>query len=142
MSVYLLHHFLTEARAVSEKGSYENICRVLSTNSAPNLAKSAITLVLPGREYPGIPDTITQSITTVGSVHGQPDDLSKLGHAWFRLFGQGLREGWFSGHLYQVVKGGLAGVAEGLNNLKDGKASAVKYVYRVAETEGVGESKI
>jgi NADPH:quinone reductase len=128
---------LTALRTVSEKGSYQNICQVLSQKGG-----AAITLVLPGKKYDEIPSSITQSITTVGSVHGQPDDLALLGFAWYRLFGQGLREGWFSGHPHEVVAGGLGGVVEGLNNLKDGKASAVKYVYRVAETEGISASKI
>jgi NADPH:quinone reductase len=122
--------------AVSEKGSYQNIAQVLDPDHG------RITLVLPGKEYPEIPKGIKQNITTVGSVHAFPDDLRDLGYAWFRLFGLGLREGWFSGHPYEVVPGGLGGVGTGLQNLRDGKASAVKYVYRVAETEGLDSSKL
>ena len=120
---------------MSEKGSYQNICKVLDPNGH-------ITLVLPGRKYPEIPESVHQTITTVGAVHGTPDDLSDLGFAWFRLFGQGLKEGWFSGHPYEVVPGGLAGVETGLRNLMNGKASAIKYVYRIANTEGIDKSKI
>jgi NADPH2:quinone reductase len=32
-----------------------------------------------------------------------------------------------------VVEGGLEGVEEGLRNLKEGKASAVKYVFKIGE---------
>ncbi len=119
--------------AVSEHNSYQNIVQVLDP-------RGHLTLVLPGKTYEGIPETINQSITMVGSVHGTPEDLSDLGFAWFRLFGQGLKEGWFSGHPYEVVPGGLAGVETGLLNLMHGKASAVKYVYRVEETPGIGTS--
>lgn len=121
--------------AVSEKGSYQNICKVLDP-------QGHITVVLPGRKYDEIPDTINQTLTTVGSVHGVPDDLSDLGYAWFRLFALGLKEGWFSGHPHEVVPGGLYGVQTGLENLQDGRASAVKYVYRINETEGAKRSKI
>lgn len=122
--------------AVSEKGSYQNISKVLDPEGGH------ISLVLPGKKYEGIPETVKTTVTTVGSVHGTPDDLSDLGYAWFRLFGQGLKEGWFSGHPHEVLPGGLRGVQTGLENLKDGKASAVKYVYRIEETEGLSGSKI
>jgi len=121
--------------AVSEKGSYENIVQVLDKDGH-------LSLVLPAPKHEGVPDTIKQTLTAVGSVHGVPDDLSDFGYAWFRLFSLGLKEGWFSGHPHEVVPGGLAGVQTGLRNLIQGKASAVKYVYRVEETEGAGKSKI
>jgi hypothetical protein len=47
----------------------------------------------------------------------------------------GLKDGWFTGHPYEVVSAGLNGVQTGLQKLMDGKASAVKYVYRIAETK-------
>ena len=118
--------------AVSEHGSVPNICKVLDPHGS-------ISTVLPGREYPEIKSTMKQTLTTVGSVHGVPDDLADLGHAWFRLFGNGLHEGWFTGHPYKVVPGGLQGVETGLRNLKDGKASALKYVYRIEETPGASK---
>lgn len=121
--------------AVSEKGSYQQITQVLDPHGH-------ITLVLPGKKYEGIPETVHKTTTTVGAVHGYPDDLTDFGYAWFRLFGLGLKEGWFSGHPYEVVPGGLGGVQKGLENLKDGKASAVKYVYRIDETAGLERGKL
>lgn len=122
--------------AVSEHGSSANIAAVLDPEGG------AVTTVLPGREHPEFGKGVKLTLTTVGSVHGVPDDLSGLGFAWFRLFGEGLRKGWFSGHPYEVVPGGLGGVGTGLNNLREGKASAVKYVYRIEETEGLEKSRI
>lgn len=122
--------------AVSEHGSSANIAAVLDPEGG------AVTTVLPGKEHPEFGKGVRLTLTTVGSVHGVPDDLKDLGFAWFRLFGEGLREGWFSGHPYEVVEGGLGGVEKGLNNLREGKASAVKYVYRIAETEGLEKSRI
>ena len=113
--------------AVSEKGSYVNASKALASGGK-------ITLVLPGREYSEIPETIHKSQTMVGDVHGPQTDF---GHAWFRLFSKGLQQGWFKAHPHTVIPGGLNGVQEGLKNLKDGKASATKYVFRIAETPGV-----
>ncbi|TKA62095.1 hypothetical protein B0A55_11835 [Friedmanniomyces simplex] len=115
--------------AVSEKGSYQNICQVLS----PSTGK--ITLVLPGKKYAEIPATIQQSLTTVGSVH---NDLKDFAYVYFRYISRGLEEGWFKAQPQEVVPGGLEGVQTGLEGLKEGRASAVKYVYRIGDTPGVG----
>ncbi|KAL8699871.1 MAG: hypothetical protein Q9224_001225 [Gallowayella concinna] len=129
--------------AVSEHGSYDTICKVLDHEAGQ------ITLVLPGNDYSAIPSSIKRTDTMVGAVH--PDmDLTQLqteaggetyhadfGYVMFRFFSRGLSEGWFRGHPQEVVPGGLAGISSALKNLKDGKASAVKYVFRLDETEGV-----
>lgn len=125
--------------AVSEKGSFQNICKVLAK-------ESKITLVLPGADYSDIPATIEKSLTMVGSVHidsseekvkaGMKLGASKdFGFAWFRLFSKGLQEGWFTAHPHEVVPGGLNGVEKGLANLKAGVNSATKYVFKIEDTE-------
>lgn len=125
--------------AVSDHGSYGYLCQVLDTKAPGG---SHLTTVLPGKKYEGIPEGVNLTTTQVGSVH-QPTNHD-FGYAWFRLFGQGMKEGWFKPHPHEVVKGGLAGVGEGLSRLQTGKVSAKKMVFRVAETEGVNfsESKI
>ncbi|KAJ9617178.1 hypothetical protein H2200_000899 [Cladophialophora chaetospira] len=124
--------------AVSEGSSYLNIVKALDPYGH-------ITFVLPG-DYKEVPSTVHKTITLVGAVHGNaiadsqhghPDMLSDFGYAWFRLFSVGLKDGWFTGHPYEVVPGGLHGVETGLRNLREGKASAVKYLCRIAETEGL-----
>ena len=129
--------------AVSDHGSYVNICKVLDHQTGK------ITLVLPYKEYKEIPSTVEQSFTSVGASHLESDTdpwQKKTGTstgnedfamAFFRYFGRGLQKGFFKGHPYEVVPGGLAGVEGALQNLKDGKASAVKYVFRIEDTEGV-----
>lgn len=129
--------------AVSEHSSYQNICEVLDHETGK------ITLVLPGREYKEIPETIEKSSTFVGAAHIEtdPDPWQKqtgtqtgneeFAQAFFRYFSRGLQKGYFKGHPYEVVPGGLAGIQGALQNLKDGKASAVKYVFRLEDTEGV-----
>ena len=115
--------------AVSEKGSYQNLTKVLEPEG------SKITLVLPGRDYSDIPENIEHSVTTVGSVHNESKDF---GYVYSRYLSKGLEEGWFRPQPHEVVPGGLEGVQTALQNLKDGKASAVKYVFRIADTPGVG----
>lgn len=123
--------------AVSEKGSYVNISTALDPNAG------SITLVLPpsggwDKKFEEIPSGVKQSTTNVGSVH---KDWKDLGFVSCRYFTRGLDEGWFRGQPQEVVPGGLGGIQTALENLRDGKASAVKYVFRIAETEGAGSGQ-
>lgn len=120
--------------AVSEKGSYLNIAKVLDTSGSGDDA-SRITHVLPKPKDWDPPQGITLGWTMVGCVHGTPVMQSDFGQAWFTLFGKGLKEGWLKAHPQEVIPGGLHGVETGLRNLKEGKASAVKYVFRIEETK-------
>lgn len=117
--------------AVSDHNSYTNILQVLDQHGH-------LSLILPGKTYEGIPETVHQSITQVGAVHGDPDDLWDFGFVCTRLISKGLKEGWLCGHPYEVIPGGLDGVQEGLEKLRDGKNSATKYVFRMEDTKGYG----
>ena len=137
--------------AVSEKGSVGNLGKVVDTNGGK------ITFVLPGKKYTDeLAVGIETSITRVGDVHGTPDDLWEFGFVHWRYIAKGLREGWFKPQPHEVVPGGmlfdmfillrclcadlgagLEGVQQGLQNLKDGKASAVKYIFKIADTPGL-----
>lgn len=46
-----------------------------------------------------------------------------------------LKEGKIRGHSPSVRRGGLRGVLEGLKELREGKVSGEKVVYRVEDTE-------
>jgi NADPH2:quinone reductase len=118
--------------AVSEHGSYTNIVQALEKDGA-------ITFVLPGKTYEGIPDTVKQSTTKVGDTH---EDAKDFAYVFYRYFAKGLDEGFFKAHPVEVAQGGLEGVEKALKNLKDGKASAVKYVFRIADTPGVKGQKL
>jgi NADPH:quinone reductase len=126
----------------SEKGSYENISKVLSRGST-------ISLVLPGKKYEEIPDHIHKIITSVSTAQKTEKEIAANGppplagpqlingdfcYAIFRWVFKSLAEGGYTAHPYEVIPGGLRGVEEGLTKLRDGKASAVKYVFRIAET--------
>ncbi|KAH7066376.1 chaperonin 10-like protein [Paraphoma chrysanthemicola] len=115
--------------ATSEHNSYTNIVQVLEP-------RGHLTLVLPGKKYEGIPESVRKTITSVGEAHKGDKDFAYL---YFRYLARGLAEGFFKPHPHEVIKGGLEGVEEGLRNLMEGKASGVKYVFRIGETSGVME---
>ena len=123
--------------AVSEHGSFQNISKILGRNEKG----SKMCNVLPGTDYSDVPKNIYQSLSMVGRVHGKNAQLGMntddqdFGYVFFRYMTRGLKEGWFRGHPYEVVPGGLDGVQEGLKRLKAGEASAKKFVYRISETK-------
>ena len=77
---------------------------------------------------------VEQFQLSVSSVHGDEKDF---GFAMYQLFGRGLQHGWIEPRPYEVVRGGLDGVERALVNLKAGKASAIKYILRIDETDGL-----
>ena len=119
---------------------------------ASALGKGKIATVIPGADLSKLPEGVKAEVTYVGTVHGatlpfaphprQAKTGTKVGDKEFAkaicgLVELGLEDGWFKGHPFEVRPGGLAGVGDALADLKAGKARAVKYVFRVGETEGV-----
>ncbi|KAH6696845.1 chaperonin 10-like protein [Plectosphaerella plurivora] len=95
-------------------------------------------------------DEVIGGVTVLGSncgtIHADKPDGANVGDAEFgaivyNLVSQGLAGDWFSGHPYQVVAGGLAGLEGALKDLEAGKASAFKYVLRIEETPGATAGK-
>ena len=82
---------------------------------------------------------INHKHTSVGRVHA---DLKDLGFVYSRFFGRALAAGTFKPHPVEVVPGGLAGIQGALANLRTGKAHGIKYVFRIAETEGYGQDAL
>ncbi|KAL3429878.1 GroES-like protein [Aspergillus tetrazonus] len=120
--------------AVGEHGSHQNLGAVMT-------APGEITTMLLRGDYLA-PEGIVMSQTIAGSVHmppaaGKTVEDNEFGAALFQFIGRGLAQGWFSGHPYRVRPGGLAGLQGALQDLRAGKASAIKYVVRIGETEGV-----
>ncbi|KAI1133363.1 GroES-like protein [Nemania abortiva] len=112
--------------AVSKPWSYANLFKVLANGAQITFVQDV--------EASEVPPQFEHSRTRVGSVH---QDAKDFGHVYFRYFARGLQEGWFKPQPQEVVPGGLGGVQQALENLRDGKANAVKYVFRIADTVGV-----
>lgn len=121
---------------VSDEASLKILSKVVSTENGKIMS------VVPKE------DEVSQGITVLGSnvghIHESAKEGFKVGNAEFgatiyNLISLGLADGWFSGHPYEVAKGGLAGLEGALKNLEAGKASAKKYVLLLAETPGVSK---
>ncbi|KAK7746533.1 hypothetical protein SLS62_009396 [Diatrype stigma] len=80
----------------------------------------------------------TPAYDTGDSLAGEASAGRDFAFVYFRYFARGLSEGWFKAQPQVVVPGGLGGVQKALEDLKAGRANAVKYVFRIAETEGLG----
>jgi NADPH2:quinone reductase len=59
-------------------------------------------------------------------------------HAFFSYLTFALQEGLLKGHPYEVLSSGLASIGEGMVGLRDGKNSGHKYLFRIADTPGLG----
>lgn len=109
--------------AVSEQSSFQVIGKVLDQTSG------ALSIVTPERPKQ-LPSTVRVEFSNVGSIHVTDKDF---GFVWSRMASRGLSEGWLRPHPHEIVSGGLEGIQTALNNLRSGKASAVKYVVRVTQ---------
>ncbi len=118
--------------AVSEKNSSLNLSKVLESSGTINT-------VMPWRDSEEFPTTVNHILTSVGRAH---KDLKDVGFVYSRYLGRGLQEGWLKPQPQKIVPGGLAGIEESLNNLQSGKAHAIKYVFRIADTEGAGKDSL
>ena len=124
--------------AISENGSLEATLRVIDPDGG------IASTVLPPRlfakdkenfEYPPGVKAFNSAVPQVHSVHRD------FGYLWSRYLSRLLEDGRLKAHPYEVIPGGLNGVLTGLKNLRDGKASALKYVYRIEDTIDVSVSK-
>ncbi|KAI5304475.1 hypothetical protein KEM56_006460 [Ascosphaera pollenicola] len=80
-----------------------------------------------------------KSVHTDANGLGDKKALGTIGYrefgiSFFQLIGRGLAAGWFSGHHHKVVPKGLDGLVDALNETKEGKVSAFRYVVRIEDT--------
>ncbi|KAF5228175.1 hypothetical protein FAUST_11282 [Fusarium austroamericanum] len=107
--------------------------KVLTEIVAPG---GAINIVLPSDWDTG---AAVKTKTMVGIVHNADNesDARDLGLVTCRWFTKAWQADTFSGHPFEVRPGGLEGVQQALEDLKEGKNSATKYVFRIADTPGI-----
>ena len=128
--------------AISENGSMQLLGKAMDN-------KGKIAIVLPRdpehklrrvsslkdqSTFEEIPESVETFESSVPSAHGKDIDFAQK---YFVLFGRLLAEGMFKPNRPRVIKGGLLGIEEGLQLLRDGKVSAEKLVVRIAETPGL-----
>jgi threonine dehydrogenase-like Zn-dependent dehydrogenase len=118
-----LHHAFD---AVSDKSSINNLRQVLAEGSK-------LAVVWPSNKEKDVASHIEEKLVFVGSAHKEDADF---GYLFSRYLGRGLQQRWFKPQPQKVIPGGLNGIKQGLDDLKNGHANAVKYVFRIAETGG------
>lgn len=116
-----------------DPGIGESSKAVLTEVVAPD---GAINLVLPSDWDTG---SAKKTKTMVGAIHNSKvfGDARDFGLVFCRWFTKALEDGTFEGHPYEVRPGGLEAIEQALKDLKDGKNSALKYVFRIADTPGL-----
>ncbi|TIA07632.1 hypothetical protein D6C81_09398 [Aureobasidium pullulans] len=98
--------------------------------------EGAIKLVMPSDTEIA---SATKTMTSVGVVHNTDNgchgaDARDLGLVTARWLTKAMQAGTFNGHPFEVRSGGLHAVDQALQDLKDGKNSATKYVFRIEDT--------
>ena len=131
------------------KGSYPNILKVLAPRGQICLIQNY--------DPKDFPETTTHTRATVRWVHQEintyaglssgPEVIHSLtdsvtgcrdfGYIMYRFFGRALEKGFLKAHPHKVVVGGLSGIQHALSDLKSGQASGVKYVFQIADTQGL-----
>jgi NADPH2:quinone reductase len=83
----------------------------------------------------------TKTTTSVSSIHNQDNgaygDNRDLGLVTCRWFTKAWQEGTFDGHPYEIRSRGLQSVEQALKDLRNGKNSASKYVFCIADTPSI-----
>ncbi|KAM0182905.1 hypothetical protein ACHAPC_006735 [Botrytis cinerea] len=142
------HHALD---AISSNGTWIPISHMLAPSFSPQ-SPSYLSVVTGSNKYDeeSIQTGIEVVYTMVGTAHTgvykpdmvkQPSDKEfvKGDPEWvavfFKYMSQMLEDGRLTGHPFDVIDGGLAGVGEGLRRLQRGQARGVKYVYKIGEVE-------
>ena len=117
--------------AVSENGSLEATCRFIDPNGGTVSTVLPPMLFAKDKENFKYPRGVNAVNSAVPLVHSTYKDF---GYLWSRYMSRLLEDGRLKPHPHEIIPGGLNGILNGLKNLKDGKASAVKYVYRIEDT--------
>jgi NADPH2:quinone reductase len=119
--------------AISENLSYKAIRRVLDKDGYATVLLATASSKGPTASADEFEyfDGQTLIRTSVGQAFNESKDFAFV---WFRFIARAVEEGRFKGHPYEVVPGGLGGISKGLQDLAEGKASGIKYVFRIAES--------
>jgi NADPH:quinone reductase len=78
--------------------------------------------------------------TDVGRAEAEGSEyvgVAAFGHQYFRYLEYALARGLIQAHPSEIVPGGLNGIPTALRKLKGGTSNGVKYLFRVADTEGL-----
>jgi len=116
---------------ISEHGSWDVCCAALSSEGGH------YTALLPVKDFPrsDVKNTTTLAYTALGEKFNEqlpaiPPHFA-FGVKWWRLSEGLINDGKIKTHPIEVRDGGLDGIPKGLEDVKNGKVSGVKLVYKV-----------
>lgn len=132
---------------ISVKESAAICAEALSSDPTGTRYGTILPVKLPGRE--GVETTFTFLYTVFGEAFtkakrenpAMPEDF-EFGKKWFAIVADLLKEGKIKTHPEQVGEKGLEGALQGMQDMKEGKVSAVKLVYRVGETPAQTKAEV
>ncbi|KAK9235619.1 chaperonin 10-like protein [Lipomyces kononenkoae] len=118
---------------ISERGSYQYAIQALE----PGL-ESKFCLILPSRSFEDIDKAKhNYSIARVANAHDGNAASRDFAYIFYRQLTKWFQEGKFTGHRAEVVEFGLEGIEGALADLKAGRVSATKKVFRIKDTPGL-----
>jgi NADPH2:quinone reductase len=131
---------------INSKGTWISVSQMLSPGGQLSVFSGSNKY-----EEPEIAKDVIIKYTYVGAAHSgvyletmpkQPKkeeiiNAPEFAFVLFRYMSRMLSNGKFEGHPYEIVPGGLQGVATGLQRLKNGEAKGRKFVYRVGAAERI-----
>ena len=127
----------------SECPSPKICCDALSDGPAPDGKSPYWGTILPAKPTRDDVDVgMTLGYTIIGEeftvretvVPAKPQDF-EFGKKWWPVAQKLLFEGKVKPHRVEVRPGGLDGILDGLDDLKNGKVSGKKLVYRISDTK-------
>ncbi|CAK7240721.1 MAG: hypothetical protein STHCBS139747_002168 [Sporothrix thermara] len=124
---------------MSYEGGYITLAKILQ---GPDARLATVAPRFAYKELEGRAEPLHLGKTFAGLAFGDDAADRDLAYVYLRYVARGLHEGWFRGHPHEVVPGGLNGIKKALEDLKAGKAHGVKYVLRIADTEGLSEQAL
>jgi len=129
---------------ISEEGSAQICADALSSNTAPDGSKPKYGCILDVK-FPrdDVEKTFTLGYTVTGESFNWPGKVFEasrndfeFGKKFWEVARKLLEEGKYKAHPLDVRPGGLNGVIDGMEDMRQGKVSGKKLVYRVTETQG------
>ncbi|KAK9238560.1 chaperonin 10-like protein [Lipomyces kononenkoae] len=133
--------------AISSDRTWVPLAQILHESATSGPFQVSVVTGANRYDDPDIPSSVDLLYTYVGVGHygeykptmpKQPVDKERVkfdvefAFLFYRYLSRLLARGNIRGHPFEVIPGGLAGVEEGLNKLKNGEARGIKYVYRVS----------
>lgn len=118
--------------------AFDTICEGSSSTFCVSFldAGGKLAHVLPV-EHLTLPDDRAAELIMIHDAHEDSNGKSganDFGYIMMRAFARGLERGWLKGHPHQTVPGGLRALSTILDDLKERKPSALKYVLVINQT--------